>query len=67
MPLIHLLKRLGVLLTSWCLLCSGASAADNGRILMKDRVLTEIDEEAVNAHILESSKRLWGRLNHKEY
>ena len=37
----------------------------NGRILMKDRVLTEIDEEAVNAHILESSKRLWGRLNHK--
>ena len=39
----------------------------NGRILMRDRVLTEIDEEAVNAHILESSKRLWGRLNHKEY
>ena len=39
----------------------------NGKILMKDRVLTEIDEEAVNAHILESSKRLWGRLNHKEY
>ena len=24
----------------------------NGKILMKDRVLTEIDEEAVNAHIL---------------
>ena len=39
----------------------------NGKILMKDRVLTEIDEEAVNAHILESSKRLWGRLNHREY
>ena len=39
----------------------------NGKILMKDRVLTEIDEESVNAHILESSKRLWGRLNHKEY
>lgn len=34
MPLIHLLKCLGALLTSWCLLCSGASAADNGRILM---------------------------------
>lgn len=34
MPLIHLLKYLGVLLTSWCLLCSGASAVDNGRILM---------------------------------
>ena len=39
----------------------------NGKILMRDRVLTEIDEEAVNAHILESSKRLWGRLNHREY
>ena len=24
----------------------------NGKILMRDRVLTEIDEEAVNAHIL---------------
>ena len=23
----------------------------NGKILLKDRVLTEIDEEAVNAHI----------------
>ena len=39
----------------------------NGKILMKDRVLTEIDEEAVNAHILESSKRLWGKLNHCTY
>ena len=39
----------------------------NGKILMRDRVLTEIDEEAVNAHILESSKRLWGKLNHCQY
>jgi predicted RNA-binding protein len=39
----------------------------NGKILMRDRVLTEIDEEAVNVHILESSKRLWGKLNHCEY
>ena len=39
----------------------------NGKILMKDRVLTEIDEEAVNAHILESAKRLWGQLNHCTY
>jgi len=39
----------------------------NGRILMRDRVLTEIDEEAVNAHILESAKRLWTRLNHRAY
>lgn len=39
----------------------------NGKVLMKDRVLTEIDEEAVNAHILEVSKKLWGKLNHCEY
>ena len=39
----------------------------NGKILMKDRVLTEIDEEAVNAKILETSKKLWGKLNHCEY
>ena len=39
----------------------------NGKIVMKDRVLTQIDEEAVNAHVLESSKRLWGQLNHREY
>ena len=39
----------------------------NGRVLMKDRKLTEIDEEAVNAHIMESSKRLWGALNHTTY
>lgn len=34
MPLIHLLKYLGVLLTGWLLLCSGAGAAENGKILM---------------------------------
>ncbi len=39
----------------------------NGKILMKDRVLTEIDEEAVNAQILEVSKKFWGTLNHCEY
>lgn len=39
----------------------------NGRVLMKDRQLTEIDEEAVNAEILEVSRKLWGRLNHREY
>ena len=39
----------------------------NGKLLMRDRVFTEIDEEAVNAHILESAKRLWGRLNHRTY
>ena len=39
----------------------------NGKILMRDRQLTEIDEEAVNAKILEVSKKLWGTLNHCEY
>ena len=35
----------------------------NGKLLMKDRVLVGIDEEAVNAHILEAAKELWGALN----
>ena len=39
----------------------------NGKVLMKDRVLTEIDEEAVNAGILEISRKFWGTLNHCEY
>jgi len=39
----------------------------NGKILMRDRVLTEVDEDAVNAHVLESAKRLWGQLNHRAY
>ena len=39
----------------------------NGKLLMKDRQLVNIDEEAVNAHILEASKKLWGELNHCEY
>lgn len=34
MPLIHVLKYVGILLTSWCLLCSGASASNDGTILM---------------------------------
>ena len=39
----------------------------NGRLLMKDRELVGVDEEAVNAHILEESKKLWGELNHCQY
>jgi len=39
----------------------------NGKLLMKDRELIGIDEEAVNARILEESKKLWGALNHCEY
>ena len=39
----------------------------NGRILMKDRELVGVDEEAVNAHILEESRKLWGELNHRTY
>ena len=37
-----------------------------GKLLMKDRVLVNIDEEAENAHILEAAK-LWGDLNHRVY
>ena len=38
-----------------------------GKILMRDRELVGIDEEAENAHILEEAKKLWGALNHREY
>ena len=38
-----------------------------GKLLMKDRELIGIDEEAENAHILEAAKKLWGELNHREY
>ncbi len=39
----------------------------NGKVLMKDRELQFIDEEAENAHILESAKKLWGELNRRVY
>ena len=39
----------------------------NGRLLMKDRELVGIDEEAINARTLEVSRKLWGRLNNCEY
>ncbi len=39
----------------------------NGKLLMKDRELIGIDEEAENAHILEESKKLWGALNNCTY
>jgi len=34
---------------------------------MLDRALQGIDEEAENAHILETAKKLWGELNHRAY
>ncbi len=37
-----------------------------GKILMQDRELTGIDEAAVNAQIVEVSKKLWGQLNGPE-
>lgn len=39
----------------------------NGKLLMKDRVLIGIDEEAVNAHILEQARQLWSALNGECY
>ncbi|MCI8524515.1 MAG: putative aminohydrolase SsnA [Oscillospiraceae bacterium] len=38
-----------------------------GDLKMLDRQLVGVDEEAVNAHILEESKKLWGELNHTTY
>ena len=35
----------------------------NGKLLMKDRELIGIDEEAENAHILEEAKKLWRSLD----
>ena len=39
----------------------------NGKLLMRDRELVDIDEAAINAEVLESSKKLWGQLNHCVY
>ena len=39
----------------------------NGKLLMQDRQLVGIDEEAENAHILEAAKKLWGSLNNRVY
>ena len=39
----------------------------SGKLLMLDRELVGIDEEAENAHILEASKKLWGALNNRTY
>ena len=38
-----------------------------GKLLMQDRQLVGIDEEAENAHILEAAKKLWGSLNNRVY
>ena len=46
-------------------LCRTTVAA--GKVLMLDRELVGIDEEAENAHILEAAKSLWGQLNHRAY
>jgi len=39
----------------------------NGRLLMRDREFVGIDEQAINARVLESAKKLWGELNHETY
>ncbi len=39
----------------------------NGRVLYKDREFVDIDEEKINAFILEQSRELWGELNHRTY
>ena len=39
----------------------------NGRVLYKDREFVGIDEEKINAWVMEQSKKLWGELNHRTY
>ena len=39
----------------------------NGKIMMRDREFVDIDEAAINAKVLESSRKLWGELNHEQY
>ena len=39
----------------------------NGRVLYKDREFVSIDEDAINAWVLEQSRKLWGELNHRVY
>ncbi len=39
----------------------------NGKVLYKDREFVGIDEEKINAAVMEQSKELWGELNHRKY
>ncbi len=39
----------------------------NGKVLYKDREFVGIDEEKINAEVMEESKELWGELNHRKY
>ncbi len=39
----------------------------NGKVLYKDRVFVDIDEEKINAWTMEQACRLWGDLNQREY
>ena len=39
----------------------------NGKGRYKDREVVSIDEDAINAWVLEQSRKLWGELNHRVY
>lgn len=39
----------------------------NGKVLYRDGEFVDIDEECINAHIMEESRKLWGELNKREY
>ena len=39
----------------------------NGKVLYKDREFVSIDEDDINAWVLEQSRKLWGELNHRVY
>lgn len=35
----------------------------NGKLLMRDRRLVDLDEEKINADIMETAKKLWKNIN----
>lgn len=39
----------------------------NGKVLYLNRTFVNIDEDAINAWVMEQSKKLWGELNHRVY
>lgn len=39
----------------------------NGRIVYRDRQFVDLDEDKINAFIMEQAKKLWGDLNNRSY
>ena len=39
----------------------------NGKVVYKDRQFVDLDEDRINAWVMEQAKKLWGELNHRAY